>query len=95
MPCPTLFAGVVLRSQEDIVNRRSMGDARLQERAFFESRPEYLEVALQVGHKGLLLRWHHVGSEVWHQILMTKVESFGKVKPQLSGQLKSMCHIFS
>ncbi|GAB4823382.1 hypothetical protein N2152v2_010428 [Parachlorella kessleri] len=43
------YIGVVLRSQEDIVNRRSMGDARLQERAFFESRPEYLEVALQCG----------------------------------------------
>lgn len=43
------YIGCVLRSQEDIINRRSMGDARLAERAFFESRPEYLEVASQCG----------------------------------------------
>lgn len=36
-------------SQEDIANRRSMADARSAERAFFESHPEYLEVAPQVG----------------------------------------------
>ncbi len=35
-------------SQEDIANRRSMADARSAERAFFESHPEYLEVAPQV-----------------------------------------------
>eukprot|EP00887_Chlorella_sp_A99_P006729 scaffold3.g6729.t1 len=43
------YIGCVLRSQEDIINRRGMGDARLAERAFFESRPEYLEVASQCG----------------------------------------------
>lgn len=43
------FVGVVLRSQEDIANRRSMADARAAERAFFEGHPEYLEVAGQVG----------------------------------------------
>ena len=42
------YVGVVLRSQEDIINRRAMAEARAAERAFFESRPEYAEVALQV-----------------------------------------------
>ena len=35
--------------QEDIINRRSMADSRAAERAFFESHPEYIEVASQVG----------------------------------------------
>lgn len=35
-------------SQEDIANRRSMADARSAERVFFESHPEYMEVAPQV-----------------------------------------------
>jgi dynamin 1-like protein len=49
VPLALGFVGVVLRSQEDIANRRTMGDARGAERAFFEAHPEYLEVAPQVG----------------------------------------------
>ncbi|KAI3436285.1 hypothetical protein D9Q98_002338 [Chlorella vulgaris] len=57
VPLALGFVGVVLRSQEDIANRRSMGDARLAERSFFEAHPEYLEVAPQcgVGHLARVL----------------------------------------
>lgn len=48
VPLALGFVGAVLRSQEDIANRRSMADARAAERAFFETHPEYLEVAPQV-----------------------------------------------
>lgn len=48
VPLQLGFVGVVLRSQEDIANRRSMADARAAERGFFEAHPEYLEVAAQV-----------------------------------------------
>lgn len=57
VPLALGFVGVVLRSQEDIANRRNMADARSAERAFFESHPEYLEVAPQcgVGHLARVL----------------------------------------
>ncbi|PRW60097.1 dynamin-related 3B-like isoform A [Chlorella sorokiniana] len=57
VPLALGFVGVVLRSQEDIANRRSMADARSAERAFFESHPEYMEVAPQcgVGHLARVL----------------------------------------
>ncbi|KAL4459064.1 hypothetical protein ABPG75_013929 [Micractinium tetrahymenae] len=57
VPLALGFVGVVLRSQEDIANRRSMADARGAERAFFEAHPEYLEVASQcgVGHLARVL----------------------------------------
>lgn len=57
VPLQLGFVGVVLRSQEDIANRRSMADARNAERAFFETHPEYLEVASQcgVGHLARVL----------------------------------------
>ena len=48
VPLALGFVGLVLRCQEDIANRRSMAEARGAERAFFEGRPEYLEVAGQV-----------------------------------------------
>lgn len=38
------YVGVVLRSQEDIAERKSMAEARNAERAFFQSRPEYSSV---------------------------------------------------
>ncbi|KAL6767535.1 hypothetical protein ACKKBF_B35615 [Auxenochlorella protothecoides x Auxenochlorella symbiontica] len=41
--------GVVLRSQEDIASRRGMAEARAAERAFFEARPVYAEVAAACG----------------------------------------------
>ena len=56
VPLSLGFVGVVLRSQEDIARRRSMADARAAERAFFESHPEYLEVAAQVGVAAFVVR---------------------------------------
>ena len=58
------YVGVVLRSQEDIVRRRGMGEARAGERAFFESRPEYAVVAAQVCRGMQLLGWF-VGMDAW------------------------------
>jgi len=43
------YVGVVLRSQEDITQRRSMGEARESERNFFQSRSEYAAVANSCG----------------------------------------------
>ncbi len=43
------YVGVVLRSQEDITQRRSMGEARESEREFFQSRSEYAAVANSCG----------------------------------------------
>ena len=70
VPLALGFVGVVLRSQEDIANRRSMADARGAERAFFESHPEYMEVAPQVCGGGVPqvgeLRWCLLCWEVLH-----------------------------
>lgn len=41
--------GVVLRSQEDIVNRLGMAEARAAERAWFEAHPSYAEVSGRCG----------------------------------------------
>jgi len=43
------YVGVVLRSQEDITQRRSMAEARESERNFFQSRSEYAAVANSCG----------------------------------------------
>jgi dynamin 1-like protein len=43
------YVGVVLRSQEDITQRRSMAEARESERVFFQSRSEYAAVANSCG----------------------------------------------
>lgn len=71
------YIGVVLRSQEDIVNRRSMADARLQEKSFFESRPEYLEVALQCGVANL--------ARALNQILVDHIRT---LLPSLRGKIE-------
>ena len=39
-------AGVINRSQQDIITRRNIRDARAAEAAFFEAHPEYQEVGL-------------------------------------------------
>ena len=39
-------AGVINRSQQDIITRRNIRDARAAEAAFFEAHPEYQEVSL-------------------------------------------------
>ena len=39
-------AGVINRSQQDIITRRNIRDARAAEAAFFEAHPEYREVSL-------------------------------------------------
>ena len=41
VPLQLGYVGVVLRSQEDIAQRRSMGESRERERCFFQSRSEY------------------------------------------------------
>lgn len=43
------YVGVVLRSQEDITQRRTMAESRESERAFFQSRSEYAAVAGNCG----------------------------------------------
>ena len=40
------LAGVINRSQQDIITRRNIRDARAAEAAFFEAHPEYQEVSL-------------------------------------------------
>ncbi|KAK9803596.1 hypothetical protein WJX72_003244 [[Myrmecia] bisecta] len=49
VPLKMGYIGVINRSQHDINTRRNMRDSRTAEAAFFESHPEYVEVAAQCG----------------------------------------------
>ena len=56
----TLSAGVVNRSQQDILSHRNIGEARDAELEFFESHPEYSSVAAHCGLHNLAKALNHI-----------------------------------
>lgn len=54
------FAGVVNRSQEDIISRRNIGEARAAELDFFSAHPEYSSVTAHCGLHNLAKALNHI-----------------------------------
>ncbi|CAO2815766.1 unnamed protein product [Amaranthus hypochondriacus] len=77
------YVGVVNRSQEDIVNNRSIKDALVAEEKFFRSRPVYSDVADRCGVPQL--------AKKLNQILVQHIKSvLPGLKAQISVQLVSV-----
>ena len=53
-------AGVVNRSQEDIISQRNIGEAQAAELDFFSTHPEYNSVAAQCGLHNLAKALNHI-----------------------------------